>query len=87
VVINPNTTIVPSVISNELTIYSDDNQIHILYCESNSTITIYDILGRQHYFGMAKSDNEVITCNFKTGIYIVKVSNNHNVKSKKVFIL
>ena len=80
------TTDAPTVSAENTNIYSYGNQVYIDNCELNSIITIYDILGRQTYSSISKSDHEIITSNFKSGIYIVKVVNNKDVKSKKIFI-
>ncbi|GEM_PF-2213478 len=71
---------------NEIVVYSNGNQIFINNCQPNSEIVIYDMLGRLNYRGNATSINEVINCNFKTGFYIVKVLNQQNIKTEKVFI-
>lgn len=71
---------------NEIVVYSNGNQIFINNCQLNSEIVIYDMLGRLNYSGNATSTNELINCNFKTGFYIVKVFNKHNIKTEKVFI-
>ncbi|MHC1703189.1 MAG: T9SS type A sorting domain-containing protein [Tenuifilaceae bacterium] len=86
VLINSNTTDISSDNTKDIKIYSTNNQVHIVNCKPNSSIYIYDILGNQKYFGISKSEKEVITCNYISGIYIVKVTSNQNVKSKKVFI-
>jgi len=86
VIINANTTDVTPNISNETKIYSNENRIHLLNFEQNSLVSIYDILGNLQYSGKVKSNNDIIYCNFISGLYIVKISNSKEVKSKKVYI-
>lgn len=86
VIINSSTTIAPSLLTDEVSVYSFENQIHINNCEPGSTIAIYDIVGIQCYLGISKSNNEIIISSFKTGIYIVKIINNHSVNSKKIYV-
>ncbi|NOU17845.1 MAG: T9SS type A sorting domain-containing protein [Bacteroidales bacterium] len=85
VTVNPITGVDPEGLKG-IFIYSNENQIYIINCQSNSEIKIYDMLGRLNYSGFTKSLNEVINCNFKTGFYIVKVLNTQNIKTEKVFI-
>ncbi len=72
--------------SDKSLIYSYSNQIHIQNFEINSTIYIFDIVGRQQYYGISKSDHEAINTSLKPGIYIVKVENSKVVRSKKLYI-
>jgi hypothetical protein len=67
-------------------IFSYDNQIFVDHSLPNSVITIYDLLGRQLYYGISKSDREIITINSITGLYIVRVVNAQTVKSQKVYL-
>jgi len=85
VVINPGTNVTDPT-TDQLQIYAYDNQIHILNCEQNSKIYIFDLLGCEKYSGIVKSQHEIINSNLKTGLYIVKVSNKKEVKSWKVII-
>jgi len=85
VVINPGTNITDP-ITDQLKIYAYNNQIHILNCELNSKIYIFDLLGCEKYVGVVKSLHEIINSNLKTGLYIIKVSNSKESKSRKVII-
>lgn len=86
VVIKTNTTDITTDITDKASIYSSENRIHLLNFEPNSLVSIFDMLGREHYFGKIISYNDIIYCNFIPGFYIVKVTNRNEVKSKKVFI-
>ncbi len=86
VIVNPNTTDITQEIGDAISIYSFNNQIHILNPDLNSIITVYDVIGRQHFCSKSKSNHEVINRNFKPGIYIVKLVSSKNVKSKKIYI-
>ncbi len=86
VVIISNTTGVTTEVTDGASIYSYENQVHLLNFEQNSLVSIFDMLGRQQFFGKVNSQNEIIYCNFRSGIYLIKVTNNKEVKSKKVFI-
>ncbi len=67
-------------------IFAFNKQIHLVNFEINSSVAIFDIVGRQHYYESIKSNNEIITTNFKTGIYIVRVIGGKGAYSKKVYI-
>lgn len=86
VIITSNSTNTGINSSDNSLIYASANQIHIQNFEINSTISIFDVLGRQQYYGILKSDHEIINSSLKTGIYIVKVANSKVIKSKKVYI-
>lgn len=86
VIVTPNSTDAGINIANNSLIYAFADQIHIQNFDLNSTIYIFDILGRQQYYGITKSDHVVINSSFKSGIYIVRVINKDVVKSKKVYI-
>jgi len=86
VVVNASTTDIPTDIGNKQLIYASENQIHIVNFEINSTVAIYDILGRQHHYQLLKSNHDIITSNLKSGIYIVRVANSKIVNSKKVYL-
>lgn len=85
VVVNPGTNVVDP-ITDQLQIYAYNNQIHVLNCELNSKIYIFDLLGCQKYVGIARSQHEIINSNLKTGLYIVKVSNSKESNTRKVII-
>ncbi len=85
VTIDPSSGVDPNT-ENITIIYSYDSQIHINNCLPNSTITIYDVLGRLNYSGLASSTSETINSNFRTGVYIVKVQSAQNIKTQKIFI-
>lgn len=86
VIVTSNSTNTGTTSTDNSLIYSYANQIHLQNFEINSTISIFDVLGRQQYYGILKSDHEIINTNLTTGIYIVKVANSKVVKSKKVYI-
>ncbi len=86
VIVNASSTDIPTDIGNKQLIYASDNQVHIVNFELNSTVAIYDILGRQHYYQQIKSNHDIITSNLKSGIYIVRVVNGKSVNSKKVYL-
>lgn len=86
VIVNPITLTDPTLNLGDITIYSCNNQIFILNCSPNSTIEVYDIIGHRYYSGVAKSDKEVISRSYNSGIYIVRVTTDQFVKSKKVFL-
>jgi len=85
VVINPGTNVVDP-LTDQLQIYAYNNQIHVLNCEPNSKIYIFDLLGCEKYVGIAKSQHEIINSNLKTGLYIVKVSNSKESNTRKVIV-
>lgn len=86
VVINANTTDVNDLNTDKLSIYASNNQLHILNSELNAQVWIYDIMGTKMYFGYIKSQDDIINCFFKPGIYIVKVVSGKEIKTKKVYI-
>lgn len=86
VTINGNTTDIPIDNADKSSIYSFENRVYLTNFEKNSLVSIFDMLGREHYFGKIKSHNDIIHCNFKSGLYIVKIANSKDVKSKKVYI-
>lgn len=72
--------------TQDIRIYSSNKQIIVENCLPKSTITIYDITGRQYYSGSSRSEKEIIQFNFDTGLYIVRLVNSQIVKSQKVYL-
>lgn len=76
------TTGIPTELQEEIKIYSNDKTVYIENCIPKSQITIIDMVGHIIYTGISESNREVIPCNFKTGLYVVKVVSKQNIKSK-----
>lgn len=71
---------------DQIRVYSYDKNIVFENFEENSTVSIYNITGKNIYIGKVKSRKEVVPFNFNTGIYLVNVRNGQNVKSFKVLL-
>lgn len=72
--------------SNSVAIYAYSNNIYINTPQSNSLVEVYDILGNLVYSQLSKSGMNTVSANFGSGIYMVKVQSNGNVKTEKVVI-
>jgi len=70
----------------KLKIFSFDKNIFVENCKPQSQITIIDMVGHYIYTGVSKSNREVIPCNFKAGLYVVKVVSEQNVKSQIIHL-
>lgn len=86
VIVTANTTGIPTDEIDRINIYSYNKQIHIDNCKPNSQIHIIDMSGRQVYIGISTTNNETISSNLKTGLYIVKIVSNQIVKSQKILL-
>jgi hypothetical protein len=86
VIINSNTTDIKFEKDDLRLIYTSNNQLHILNCDLYSNIAVYDLLGCEKYIGTVKSQHDIINWPFKPGIYIVKVSSDKTIITKKVYI-
>ena len=84
--VTANTTGIPTEDFDGIIIYSYNKQIHVDNCKPNSQISITDMAGRQIYIKTSTTDNEIISSDLKTGIYIVKVISDQIVKSKKILL-
>lgn len=70
----------------ELRIFSYENKVYVENCKPRSQITITDMVGHFTYIGISESTRLVIPCNYKTGLYIVKVVSEQNTKSQIIHL-
>jgi hypothetical protein len=73
---------------NNITVYSNSNQVYIVNGSNNSIekVEIFNIYGQTVYTGQDNSDREVISLSVSTGTYIVKLSTHEGIITKKVMI-
>lgn len=76
-------TSISSTINNNIKIYFDGVKIYV-FANSDAHISVFDVIGRQIFSSNFK-DNIVIE-DLKTGVYIVKVSQNSFTKTQKIVI-
>lgn len=73
-------------LQEELKIFSYENKVYVENCKPRSQITITDMVGHLTYIGISESTRLVIPCNYKTGLYIVKVVSEQNIKSQIIHL-
>lgn len=73
-------------LQEELKIFSYENKVYVENCMPRSQITITDMVGHLTYIGVSESTRLVIPCNYKTGLYIVKVVSEQNTKSQIIHV-
>lgn len=69
--------------ANNINVYSNNNRIFINNLKSVSTVSVYDISGRQIAI---KSSADISSTSFKSGIYLVNVSSKNGNYNTKVTI-
>ncbi|CAH8283512.1 putative secreted protein (Por secretion system target) [Mariniflexile fucanivorans] len=83
---NPFTLGVNDVANKSLTkVISGENKIDIVKCELNAKVQVFDLLGKQVHSSVAKSTNLSIPF-FNKGIYVVKISGEASVLTKKIIL-
>ncbi len=77
-----------SSISNEATIYSFENTIYIQLqsLQPNTTVKVYDLTGKEIYNAALYSITSTIPLNAAKGIYIVSITNEESILTKKVYL-
>lgn len=66
-------------------VFSANKEIKIQNCEINAEVGVYNLLGKQLYYSVAKSDELSVKIN-QTGVYIVKIKTHNGVLTKKTIV-
>ena len=90
--IEPGTLSIEDIETNELIIYSDNSNDELIVkgqLLEASTVNLYDIHGRlvkSEILNISSTINTINVSSLSSGVYIVKVSNNSQIKVKKVVL-